>query len=60
VPEIPEEMSFIIGEDGAKFTTQSNGDILILSGFHVSKEQAATLAYLINSKKQLDVRVKAK
>ncbi|KKK86522.1 hypothetical protein LCGC14_2762390 [marine sediment metagenome] len=60
MPEIESEVIFEVGEDGAKFTTQSNGDIIIITGIHLTKEKAATLAWLVNSKKVLMFEVKEK
>ncbi len=60
MPEIESEVIFEVGEDGAKFTTQSNGDILLITGLHLTKEKAATLAWLVNSKKILTFEVKEK
>jgi len=56
--EVESEVKFITGEDGVKFTTQSNGDIIIISGIHLTKDQAASLAYLVNCKKKLSFEVK--
>jgi hypothetical protein len=46
--EIEEECTFITKADEVKYTTQTNGDIIIISGIHLSKKQAATLAWLVN------------
>ena len=46
--EIDEECRFIAKADDVKFTTQTNGDIIIISQLTLSKEQAASLAWLIN------------
>ena len=58
MPEIEEEITFDIEEDGAKFTTVTNGDILIINDFHLTREQAATLAWLVNSKQKISVQMK--
>ena len=58
MPEIESEVKFITGEDGCKFTTQSNGDIILITGIHLNKNQAASLAYLVNCKKKLSFEVK--
>ena len=58
MPEFEPEVLFTIPVDGAKFTRTSNGDILILTNFHVSAEQAASIAYLVNSKKIISVEMK--
>ena len=46
--EIDEECRFIVKADDVKFTTQTNGDIIIISRLSFSKEQAASFAWLIN------------
>ena len=48
MPEIDEECIFIAKADNVKFTTQTNGDIIIISGLNLTKEQAACFAWLIN------------
>jgi len=58
MPEIEGEVRFEIGADQAKFTTQTNGDMLIISGLSLTQKQAATLAYLVNSKKNLSFEVR--
>ena len=58
MPEIDSEVQFNVGPDQAKFTTQTNGDILILSGIDLTQSQAVTLAYLVNSNKTLRFEVK--
>ena len=58
MPEIESEVQFEVGPDQAKLTTQTNGDILILSGIVLTQTQAATLAYLVNSKKNLSFEVR--
>lgn len=58
MPEIDSEVIFEVGEDGVKFTTQTNGDIIVITGIHLTKNQAASLAYLVNSRKKLSFEVK--
>lgn len=59
MPQINEKCNFIAEADNIKFTTQTNGDIVIITGVHFDKEQAASLAWLINNTgKNLDVRIK--
>ena len=59
--EIESEIIFEVGEDGAKFTTQTNGDILIITGLHLTRGEAATLAWLVNVRnKKLLFEVKEK
>lgn len=56
--EIDEEIVFVVKTDGLKFTTQTNGDMLIITGLEFSKEQAASLAWLVNSTNNLVVEIK--
>ena len=56
--EVESEVKFITGEDGVKFTTQTNGDIILITGIHLTKDQAASLAYLVNCRKSLQFEVK--
>lgn len=58
MPEIEDEVTFEVGIDGTKLTTQTNGDILILNGFSLSREQAASLAWLVNSNQKIQFTVK--
>ncbi len=61
MPEIESEVIFEVEEDGAKFTTQTNGDLLIITGIHLTREKAATLAWLVNVRnKKLIFEVKEK
>ena len=56
--EVESEVIFTTGEDGVKFTTQTNGDIILITGIRLDKNQAASLAYLVNCKKKLQFEVK--
>ena len=58
MPEIDEKCIFIIKPDQAKFTTQTNGDTVTISGLNLSKEQAASLAWLVNQSENLKIRIK--
>ena len=58
MPEIEDEVIFHVEPDGAKLTTKTNGDILIFSDFHLFREQAASLAWLVNSKQKISVQMK--
>ncbi len=60
MPEIEEEVKFIVKTDGAKFTTLTNGDILIISGLNLNQGQAASLAWLVNHDGNLEFNVKVK
>ncbi len=60
--EIEEELIFYTKADQVKFTTQTNGDILHITGFHLSQPQAATMAWLINADNEgeLEFQIKVK
>lgn len=46
--QIPDTCEFEAGADQVRFTTQTNGDTILIKGLHLNKDQAASLAYLIN------------
>lgn len=59
--QIPETATFDVIADQLKFTTQTNGDILIINGINLDYDQAASLAWLVNHTTDiLEVRVRIK
>ncbi len=58
MPEIEDEVTFDVKVDGVELKTKTNGDILIINNFHLSREQAATLAWLVNSNQKIQFQVK--
>ncbi len=56
--EIPENAEFTVGADQALFTTQTNGDVLKITGLNLHAKTAATLAYLVNQPKKLKIEVR--
>lgn len=56
--ELEEECIFTVAADKIKLTTQTNGDIIILSGLNFTKNQAACFAWLINHEGNLEFEVK--
>lgn len=58
--EVEEEVTFTVEVDGAKLTTQSNGDTLMLNNLILNQGQATSLAWLVNSKAKLEFQVKLK
>ena len=46
--EIPCCCEFQAGADQVRLTTQTNGDSVTMKGLNLTKDQAASLAYLIN------------
>lgn len=62
MPEIEEECTFNIAPGNVKMQTQVNGDQLTISGLHFTKEDAASLAWLLNDSdvKLLKIKIKKK
>lgn len=62
MPEIEEEVIFNIVTDKVVFHTMQDGDTLVLNGLAFTKEEAATLSWLINhpSGVELEIQVKLK
>jgi|GEM_PF-3007142 len=59
MPNIPEVCEFeIINADQVQLTTKTNGDRITIAYVHFTPEQAASLSWLINSKKPLKFRIK--
>ena len=48
MPEIEPEVTFGMVTNNMVLHTQANGDTIVLREIHLAKEQAATLAWLIN------------
>jgi len=46
--EIPDTCEFNAGADQVRLMTQTNGDSITMKGLNLDKDQAASLAYLIN------------
>ena len=58
MPEIESECVFEVNSDDIKFTTKTNGDIVIIRNLDFSKEQAASFAWLVNHPGTLRFEVK--
>ncbi len=60
--EIEEEVIFHTKADQVKLTTTTNGDTIVIKGFHLSQSQAASMAWLINADAggELEFQVKVK
>lgn len=56
--EISDTCEFIIKADHVKFTTQTNGDVVLITGVNLNAEQAASMAYLINQPGNLKIEIK--
>ena len=52
-----ENTEFIIGEDQAKFLTQTNGDKLTLANLALTADQASDLAYIINQPQPIKIEI---
>ena len=60
MPEIENEITFQMVTDKMVLHTQANGDTLVLSEVHLTKEQAGTLAWLINHPDDTPLEVQIK
>lgn len=62
MPEIESEVTFEVVTDKVVLHTMTDGDTLVLNGLELTKEQAATLSWLINypTETVLEVQVKLK
>lgn len=61
MPEIEDEVTFIVKPDAVKFTTLTNaGDVIIISRLNLSQGQAASLSWLVNHNGNLEFNVKVK
>lgn len=49
MPDVDEECKFTTGPDQVKFTTQTNGDQVIIRDLELSQEQATSLTWLVNA-----------
>jgi len=58
MPEVNENCEFLVCCDQAKFSTQTNGDVLLIRRINLNADQAASLAWLINQIGQLKVEIK--
>ena len=58
MPEIEDELKFSVGADKVRFVTRTNGDELLIRGIDLTQQQAATLAYLVNSDKDVEFKVR--
>ena len=58
--EVDNELKFVVPNTAFYFSTQVNGDKLVLSNLTLSQEQATTLAWLINHAPdtQLEIQIK--
>lgn len=57
--EIEEEVVVVVpGPDQIRFQTQTNGDSLSFGRLELTQGQAASLAWLVNAGKSLEVQIK--
>lgn len=60
MPEIEEEVVFSVTADKVVFHTMTNGDTLVVNNIVFTKEQAATLSWLINHSAETELKIKVK
>lgn len=60
MPEIEEEVQFNTTTDQMDFNTKTNGDRLIISDLRLTKEKAATMAWLVNHTQDLTIEIRLK
>ena len=60
MPEIEDKVEFDTITNNMVLHTQANGDTLVLSAIHLTKEQAGTLAWLINHPDDTPLKVEIK
>jgi len=53
-----EKAEFVVEPNCLTFTTQVNGDRLIIAGLVLTADQAAAIAYMINNQSELRVEIK--
>jgi len=60
--EIDEVFNLEIGPGNVYLSTESNGDMITIRGCHLTKEQAATIAWILNNEdiKTLKIKIKEK
>jgi len=58
MPEINNHCEFIVIADKVELTTQTNGDRIVILGINLDANQAAALAYLVNSHSALKIEIK--
>ncbi len=58
--EIQDKAVVIVPPDSITFTSKTNGDKINIKGVHVEQDDAAALAYMIQSGKDLKVIFKEK
>lgn len=55
---IPETCEFVCNSDKAYMQTNLNGDTITIAGVHLSQDNAATLAWLMNQDSNLKIEIK--
>ncbi len=60
MPQIPETCEFDVEHDQVELKTATNGDFIEIRKINLNKDQAAALAYLINTDTHLTVEIKIK
>ena len=60
MPQIPDTCEFDVEHDQVELKTATNGDFIEIRKINLDKDQAAALAYLINTDNLLTIEVKVK
>lgn len=60
MPEIPDSCEFDVEHDKIELATRTNGDVIKIRGINLDKEQAASLAWLVNADNHLTIEIKLK
>lgn len=57
---IPDTCEFEVKADQVRLQTQTNGDTIFIKGINLNKNQAAALAYLINTVDNHNLKIEVK
>ena len=60
MPEIENEVTFVVDSDKVILHTVTDGDTLVLEHLEFTQQQAATLAWLINNPSGTKLKIKIK
>ena len=60
MPEISEVCEFVTSVDQVQFETSTNGGKISIVKICLNRDQATSLSWLVNSNKDLEIRIKIK
>lgn len=60
MPQIPDTCEFDVEHDQIELKTRANGDFIEIRGINLCADEAAALAYLVNTDNHLTIEVKVK